>query len=104
MPNKKHYTLIAARPAWPSELPIIVAQIPWEHFCLKGGPDAYASQIAKANAIPVIVSKGPDGVWGSATVIETVFQRKIAQEPLDTLEWHPMSVECDFYPWETVGI
>jgi hypothetical protein len=103
MKEKKRYGLPAARIEGASPVPIIAVLIPWDQFQAVGGPDAYASLIAKADAIAVIVSRSPDGKWASATSIERVWSKICEATPIESLQWHMMTVESDLYPWEMFG-
>jgi hypothetical protein len=100
MNPKKKYALKVAKQAWISELPIIVAHIPWDQFEAAGGPEAYASVIEGLGSIAVIVSKPQDGRWTSFTKIGKEWKAICEATPLDSLEWQTMPVEADHYPWE----
>jgi hypothetical protein len=99
-PEKKRYGLPAARIEWPFPLQIMAVQIPWDQFEQPGGPEAYHSLLAREDAIFVIVSKGPDGKWRSATKIEKEWGAICETAPVESHQWHMMTVESDLYPWE----
>jgi hypothetical protein len=103
MTPKKKYALKVARKAWSSELPIVVAHIPWDQFEATGGPGAYATLIEPLGSIAVIVSKSPDGKWASSTKIKKEWEAICEETPLDSLEWQTMAIEADHYPWELFG-
>lgn len=100
MTLRKRFALTVAKKAWTSELPIIVAHIPWDQFEAKGGPAAYARLIVQTGAAAVIVSRSPGGKWASETKLEKEWAAICEATPLDKLEWHTMPIEADAYPWE----
>ncbi|MCX6952936.1 MAG: hypothetical protein NTV51_12340 [Verrucomicrobia bacterium] len=104
MAKKKRYELTAARIPWHQlETEAIVVLIPWDEFCLQGGPDAYLIQFSGVDARVAIVAKSPEGKWGSATLTEGVFERMWKENPLDSLRWHQMTMETEFHPRDLFG-
>jgi hypothetical protein len=102
-PEKKRYGLPAARIEWPSPVQIIAVQIPWDQFERPGGPEAYHGILAREDAVFVIVSKGPDAKWRSATRIEKEWSAICKATPVESHQWNMMTVESDHYPWELFG-
>jgi len=99
----KRFAVTVAKKAWTSELPITVVHIPWDQFGAKGGPEAYAALIERSGGDAVIVSKSPEGKWSSYTKLENAWKAVCEATPLDSLEWHTMPIESDYYPWEMFG-
>jgi hypothetical protein len=102
-PQKKRYGVPAAKIEWPSPVQIIAVQIPWDQFELPGGPEAYHGLLAKEGAVFVIVSKGPDEKWRSASKIEKEWGAICEAAPVESHPWNMMTVESDHYPWELFG-
>jgi hypothetical protein len=103
MTPKKLYALTVAKRSWTSERNLVVAHIPWDQFETAGGPEAYALIIEQWGATPVVVSRSAEGRWSSSTKIGREWAAICRATPLESLEWHTMSVEADHYPWELFG-
>ena|ERR1700722_17867307 len=101
--EKKRYGLPAAKIEWPSPLQIIAVQIPWDQFERPGAAETYHGILARADAVFVIVSKGPDGKWRSDTKIGKEWDAICEATPIESHQWNMMTVESDHYPWELFG-
>ena len=100
IPPKKLFAITVAKKTWTSAVPYLVVSIPWDQFCAKGGPEAYAKLVEAMEARAVIVSKSPKGKWATSTKWEKEWEFMAGADPLESLEWHTMPVESDHYPWE----